>query len=388
MNSPKNIRLIFWVVIFLLILFETPQILQLPLSNEVYAAYLQKSIQTGTTTIAAGSASNTATITSVDTTKAFLVFGVSEGNINPQFGQISGQITNSTTLTFTRATAASSPAVTVHWYVAEFSSGVTVQRGAAILGTSTSVNVTLTTVDTAKAFPLISLRTTGATFDGNDFVKARITSSTNLELTMLVAGDSAGVTVEWQVIEYTDANVQTNSLSGDVTFAAGDSSELVTVTSVDPTKSWLIYNYSSAAGTSTNIGQKLVRGVITNGTTLTFDRNSTGQAINLTWFLVTFSDNTTVQDGSQSFTSTDTQVNATITSVDLGLAIAVGGGDYLRGGRSALTTDDPAGVGWFTLDLTTSTNLQITRGLTGSATADVGWFVVQFGGECLSTEGR
>ena len=188
MNSPKSLRFIFWVAIFLLIFFETGQILQFPSSNDVYAAYLQKSIQTGTTTIAAGSASNTATITSVDTTKAFLVFGVSEGNINPQFGQISGQITNATTLTFTRATAASSPAVTVKWYVAEFSSGVTVQRGAAIMTTSTSLNVTLTTVNTAKAFPLISLRTTGATFDGNDFVKARITSSTNLELTMVVLG--------------------------------------------------------------------------------------------------------------------------------------------------------------------------------------------------------
>ena len=118
--------------------------------------------------------------------------------------------------------------------------------------------------------------------------------------------------------------------------------------------------------------------MITNDTTLTFDRNSTGQAINLTWFLVTFSDDTTVQGGSKNFTTSDTQLSATITAVDLGLAIAVGGGDYLRGGRSALTTDDPAGVGWFTFDLTTSTNLQITRGLTGSATADVGWFVVQF----------
>jgi hypothetical protein len=61
------------------------------------------------------------------------------------------------------------------------------------------------------------------------------------------------------------------------------------------------------------------------------------------------------------------------------LAAAIATGEYLaRGGRSSYGTDDNPGVGWFTLGLTSSTNPQETRGLTGSSTGDVGWSVVQF----------
>ena len=67
----------------------------------------------------------------------------------------------------------------------------------------------------------------------------------------------------------------------------------------------------------------------------------------------------------------------TITSVDTTRSFAAGG-YFARGGKSNYTANDLPGVGWFTLDLISATNLQITRGVTGSATADVGWFVVQF----------
>ena len=62
-----------------------------------------KSVQTGTTTITAGGTSATGTLSpAVDTTKSFLVFSVSENVNRPDGGQISGQITNPTTVTFER----------------------------------------------------------------------------------------------------------------------------------------------------------------------------------------------------------------------------------------------------------------------------------------------
>ena len=55
----------------------------------------------------------------------------------------------------------------------------------------------------------------------------------------------------------------------------------------------------------------------------------------------------------------------------------------MRGGRSPYNVDDIAGVAWFTLDITASNNLRITRGANpAGATADVGWFVVSFACDC------
>src|SRR6185369_12135873 len=113
----------------------------------------------------------------------------------------SGQLTNATTVTFARS--GTSGAVTIKWYVAEFTSGVSVQRGSAVLSTSTT-DVTLpTAVDLSKSFPLVSQRTDGVVFSNNDFVKAKLTTTTNLQLA--IAGTPGAATVEWQVIEFTGA---------------------------------------------------------------------------------------------------------------------------------------------------------------------------------------
>ena len=339
-----------------------------------------KAVQTGTATIAAGAASTTATLTSVDTTKTFLVFGTSfdDGpppNATPSCSHTSGQITNATTLTFAREGTTGCPAITVKWYVAEFLSGVSVQRGSVVNSTVASLNVALTAVNIARGFPIVSLRVTGSNFNCDDFIKAKITTTTNLQLSAGCTPGGVTQNIEWQVVEYTGATAHT----GDVSFTAGQSSRTATISSVVTSQSWLFYNYNTVTqGTTLDIGQKLVRGAITNATTLTFDRNNTGEPLDLTWYLVEFGDGTKVQHNSQSFTSAETQKDVTINSVATSSSIATAGGSYMRGGRSPYSTDDNPGVGWFTLDLTSATNLRITRGATGSTTADVGWSVIQF----------
>lgn len=328
-----------------------------------------KSVQSGTTTLASGNSSVTATITSVDTTKSFLVYSLSLNDSAAINSQVSGEITNATTLTFYRYTTAAVN-ITIKWYVAEFVSGVTVQRGTATTSSS-PFNVTINSVNTAKSFPIINGYTRdGQTYGADDFEKAKITSATNLELTQV--SSSLNSTLRWQVVEYTDATVQT----GDVSFITTDSSKTATVNSVDPAKSWLLYTYTTDSNAA-NISNIFIQGTITNSTTLTFNKDGTGNNNNLTWYLVTFNDETTVQSGSQNFATGDTQKNVTITSVDTARSIAAAGSWYHRGGKSGLTTDDNVGMGSVTLDLTSATNLQLTRGTSGS-TADIGWFVVQF----------
>lgn len=330
-----------------------------------------KSVQSGTTTIPVNSNSQTVTITSVDTTKAFLVFSVTTDEAKPNISEVRGQITNATTLTFNRSVINNTPVAKIAWYVAEFTSGVSVQRGSVAMDVTTK-NVTITGVTTSRSFPIISYESKSGNYDATVFIKAKITSSTNLEISNQQA--DANATVEWQVVDFTGASVQT----GDIAFANGDSSKTATLSpSITTSNSWLIYTYNSVTGTKDDNSQKFTRGLITNSTTLTFDRANTGQSMNLTWYLVEFTDGTTVQQGSQNFTSSDTQKNVTITSVSTTKSLAAGG-YFMRGGKTPYTATGNPGVVYFTLELTSSTNLQITRAITGSATADIGWYVVTF----------
>src|SRR5438093_11853945 len=85
-------------------------------------------VQNGQSTLAAGTSTLNVTITSVVTTKAFVTFGASFSDANPDFSQVSGQIIDATTIRFQRAKSVGAPAITIEWYVAEFYRGVTVQR--------------------------------------------------------------------------------------------------------------------------------------------------------------------------------------------------------------------------------------------------------------------
>lgn len=119
----------------------------------------------------------------------------------------------------------------------------------------------------------------------------------------------------------------------------------------------------------------MVRGRVTNATTLTFDRDHAGQTMDLTWYLVEFTDSTTVQHNTAAFATTDAQKDISISSVNTAMSFAVGGA-WLKKGRTSYASDDNPGVVWMAHELTSSTNLRITRALTGSAAADMGWFVV------------
>lgn len=335
-----------------------------------------KSVQKGSATLLAGSATQTIAIPSVDMSKSFLVFGTSFNSDSPRFSQVSGQITNPTTITFQRDTGAGSPVVNINWHVAEFSEGVYVQRGNitmdALMKESSPLNIDIT-----KSFPIISYRKNGVDYDNNDFVRAKITTANKLELT--INGTTPYGIVEWQVVQFDRAMVQTNDLS--FTGGASDNHEQnASINPVNTAKSWLIYSYKTESGDLINIGQKLVRGKIQDAATLNFYRDNTGQIIDLAWYLVEFTDGTAVQSGLANFGATDLQKDTTITAVDVNKSFAVGG-YMMRGGRAQYTSADNPGVGWMTFDVNNSTNLQIKRGFTGGVAAEIGWFVADFSGQ-------
>ncbi len=311
-------------------------------------------------------------ITAVDPAKAFLVFTLRHDIDNPADSMVTGQIVGNNSLTFQRV--GNSTDVTLEWSVVEFLSGATVQRGSVALDAPTK-NVAISSVDLSKSFPLVTQRIGGTVTSDDDFIRTRLTSSTNLEIAAF--NDRSDSTAEWQVIEYTDAAVQTGSLS----FASGDSSKsAVLPTAVDTGKTWLVYSYRSVLGTQSNIGQKLVQGRITGPTGLQFDRDRTGQAIDLEWCAVEFEDLTVVRHAGAGFTSGQLQADVAIAAVTPSRSIAVGGYS-LRGGKTPFDSNDHTGPAWFTAELTSQTNLRLRRDTTGSETADLGWFVIQFSPE-------
>ena len=303
-----------------------------------------RTVQSGTATIAANNPSTTATLSPAlaDTAKAFLVFSMSVDDNRPEYTQVRGQITNTTTLTFQRDnTGGIGAAVTIEWYVVEFATGVTVKRGSETMSSATR-NVTLTpSVDPNKSFPIISYQAGGGNMDRDDFIRARITGGgATLELTTNTI--PTGGIVDWQVVEYDDSMVQT----GDLSFLTTDSSKTATLTNTfNRNKSWLIYTYKTDnPAVADDIGEMLVRGVVTDNDTLTFDRDNTGQAMDLTWFLVEFIDDTVVQHANQNFTTSETQKDVTIQKIGLNSSIAAGG-YFDRGGEIALQRGRQSGCG-------------------------------------------
>ncbi len=330
------------------------------------------SVQSGSATVSSGSSSAVVPITAVDPAKAFLVFTLRHDIDNPADSMVTGQLVGNNSLTFQRV--GTSTDVTLEWSVVEFLSGVTVQRGSLALDAPTK-NVTISSVDLSKSFPLVTQRIGGTVTSDDDFIRTRLTSSTNLEIAAF--NDRGDSTAEWQVIEYTDASVQTGSVS----FASGDSSKSAVLPSaVDTGKTWLVYSYRSELGTVSDTGQKLVRGLITGPTGLQFDRDRTGQAIDLEWCAVEFEDLTVVRHASAGFTSGQLQADVPISAVTPSRSIAVGGYS-LRSGKTPFNTTDHTGPAWFTAELTSPTNLRLRRDTTGSQTADLGWFVIQFSPE-------
>jgi len=264
----------------------------------------------------------------------------------------------------------------VRWQVVEFAAGATVQRGAVTM-TSPQVtqNVSITAVNLANAFVIVTSRTpNGANHTEDQTVKVmgRLTSTTNLELTR---GDTVNnAVIEWQVVEIAGAAVE----SGQTTLGAGTSSASFTLaSSVDTTRTFLISNYKGTAAIAGIEAQLYVRGSLSS-TAVTFNRGSTANQVDVSWFVVAMGNTTTVQSGSVAATGTVTTANATLgTAVTMSTAVPIHSCSYTTGGAGGGAEFDMDNLN-FTPSFTSTTNLQFTRGSNQDVNATIDWFVIEF----------
>ncbi len=316
--------------------------------------------QTGTTTIAAGSATRTVIITGVDMSQSFLVFSTTIDDQSPANFQVGGEITNSTTLSFERTGTAGT--VSISYQVFEFQGGIFVQHGSSTnITRGAAVDVPISCVDLTKSFVLVSARKSGAQLGADDGITADLTSSTNLQLQISNAGPGGADMEEayWQIIEYQAATIKKVT----TTLAAGTATATSTITPSITTlsKAFVISNHRQNGDVNPD---DLPRTELTNVSTVTYTRVGTTADISFVTYIIEFTDQSAVIRGTQSFASTVTSANVGITAANS--SGVIGPGNYGRQGSTDFAVNDNPGHSWFTYQITSAINLLISRA-TGTA---------------------
>ncbi len=329
------------------------------LTGSAEAAVAQR-VQSGTAVNTANGV-QTITISSVDTTKSFLIVQARSSSNRPVGSTVRGRLASATTIEFERVTDGVAPepaAINIQWYVVTFGSGVKVQRGE-VTQSAATVNVPITAVAAVgQAFVLWSktMVSTDTSWEDDDAVLGEITSTTNLQFRSNVA--APGHTIAWQVVEFTnpaDINVQkgTTAMTGTTTSVAATLG-----TAVDVIRTFVLVGWRSS-GTGNDIGARMLRARLTDSTTVTIDRSISGSPDDISeivWQAIELKDGSRVWGGNAAFGSGVSEVVADLGApgVPLTRTVAFGSGQGGPGqnlGRSDLTADDIVGVAAVTASL-------------------------------------
>ena len=185
----------------------------------------------------------------------------------------------------------------------------------------------------------------------------------------------------WQVIEFTDPTM-INVQKGTTSLTGATTSTIATLgTAVNTAHAFLVVSTRSS-GTGTDIGSGLIRGQLTNATTVTLDRSAANYDVTeISWQVVELKNGTTVQAGTTTLGSGTATATPTLSAVSLARTSAfasteTGGGQ--TAGRTTETTSGIVGVASVTAVVSSTTQLTVTRANTGAA-ADIAWFVVSWG---------
>ncbi|HNT36143.1 MAG TPA: hypothetical protein PKH07_14250, partial [bacterium] len=243
-------------------------------------------------------------INAIDPTKSFLIFQIRHNSDRPGGSLVGGRISSPTLLEFVRTTEELSPgSIAVQWYVATFSSGVSVQRGE-LQQSSKTVNTSLTKlISLSQSFVLWSKVSPpkDVFWDDNDPVFGELVSTNNLRFRSNAGGINN--VIWWQVVEFTnpaDISVQRArySFGSTQTMYQAPLAEPVNLAS---TFALLGYRVS---GTIPGIGARIFRGYLPNATSLLVDRAQAGERgedAEVCWQIVHLKDSTRVQSGTVHF---------------------------------------------------------------------------------------
>jgi hypothetical protein len=349
------------------------------------AGCFQPRVNTRQTGTAASNANGTLTvpIASVDPTRSFLLFSTRHNSNRPVGSTLRGRIATATSLEFARVTDEAAPTViNIRWYVVEYQCGISVQRGQTTQS-ATTVDIPIGALGAVnRAFVTWSktAQNTDTTWDNDDPVVMRLTSTTNLRLQANAA--NANHIIWWQVVEFTFPGAISVQQGNTSLTGATISTNVALGSAVNLARTFVLVDYLGS-GTGPDIGARMVRARLTGPATLVIDRSVAGTPDDLTqihWQVVELLDGSVVQGGSVNLPGGTATLNVPIPPVDLArvtafAAVQSGGGQ--NAGISPYVADDILGVGSVTISLAAA-QATIQRN-NSAAAADIGGFIVEWG---------
>lgn len=313
-----------------------------------------------------------------DVTKSFLVFGVEAAGADSSNSQIRGVITDTTTLTFTRFGSTGTPVI--RGYVVEGSTGITVDHGTMSGFTDGSENTAALSnvTDLTKAFLLTSGDNGASATSTASTWSARLFDSSGLKVG-ISSGTDGGTgemdTISYQAVQMDNISVQRGTLS-DLVLTTG-TTVTQAISEVTLAKSFVQGWYRGDDGSSLEGGDMGVQVKFDSTTQISATRHDASEAP-LTggrYEVVSFTDNSTVQEIIESLSSTTASGTNAITTLSASAANAFAIGSYMGcGGRSDDSTGD--NYDWIgTCEITSTTNATVRRGQTQGAYTGT-WYIV------------
>jgi hypothetical protein len=278
---------------------------------------------------------------------------------------VAGEINSTTQLTFRKdhEGADGTPQdVTISWFVVEYDSGVTVQRGGTNgITSNTDKDVTISAITTAKSYPTTTFRGSynyGA--GGETMMVATFTSTTNLRLRSYraSASDATNLFCYWQVIQYDDASVTVYAKS-----MTTGTSDTQTITSVNMAKAMLAVTAGTdRAGDASFEPEFLWTVYLSNATTIQFNRAaSVGDNSYFQIYVVVFADNNKVSRSTISFSTAQTSNTGTVSISDTSKAYINGTSSYQGSNMSVAGTASQNDSNMVSSVITNSTTVTGTR---------------------------
>jgi hypothetical protein len=254
--------------------------------------------------------------------------------------------------------------------------GARVQRGSVTMSTA-STTVTITAVNPNRSFLICSPGS--STSAGPSILTYTCTLTNSTTITFTRTGTST-MSLQWQLIEYDHITVQSNTVS----LSSGTASTSYTIpTPVNQNKTFVVETVRSDNTTGSNNASAEVSPNITSTTNVTFTRANTTGNLSISFFIVSFTDDTYVEQWTTTMTAASS-ATATINGpngvgVDPTRSFAIGYSQAASGQTGMAYT-------LVATALTNGTTVTTTRAGTSGNNTTYGW-VVQLPKEGAGTSG-
>ncbi len=238
-----------------------------------------------------------------------------------------------------------------------------IQRGTLSILSGTSTNVTIDAVTLNKSFLIFSYSTNHNEPQSN-FVRGYLSSTTNINFSTVLAPTTTDpIYLNWQVYEF-ESGVTVERGTG--TYGSGNTSENITITSVDSNKTFSTFSYTntgSIVGSDDYLSHR-----ITAPTTLRVQRNVSGSAPVYAYQIISF-DDAYVQSFTKAVGAGDTKVYQVLgTAVDKSKSMVI---------SSHTISGDINPEDFIQAELISSDSVMFTK-WTAGLTSNVDGYVVEF----------